>query len=288
MWIGTYRTGLYRLAKGTLSAITRTNGLGGNTVRALLPDRAGNLWIGLESTTCLQKLTNGQLHTYAQPARSRVIRAMAEDSAGTIWLGTSDGYLLRVNQEALIDETPHTLPAPKPIRCLYATPDGSLWIGYANGGLGRLRDGRFQRIGTEQGLHDVYICAMAADNEGAMWFAGDHGIFQVRQRELEAVAEGRANRLLSIVYGRDEALPSLQASYGNRPNSLRSRDGRIYFPMRTGLAVVHPDRVQANRIPPPVLVARVVVDGRPMELRPSEPVVRVAPGHRRLEVDSPP
>lgn len=285
VWIGTYRSGLYRWEKGALHAITRTNGLAGNTVRALLPDRAGNLWIGLESTTCLQKLTNGQLRTYTQPARSRVIRAMAEDSAGIIWLGTSDGYLLRVNQDTLVDETPRTLPTPKPIRCLYATPDGSLWIGYAMAGLGRLRNGRFERIGTEHGLHDAYICTMASDNEGAMWFAGDHGIFQVRQRELEAVAEGRANRLLSIVYGRDEALPSLQASYGNRPTSARTRDGRIFFPMRTGLAVVHPDRVQPNRIPPPVLVARVVVDGRPVDLRPSQPVLHVAPGHRRLEVE---
>jgi ligand-binding sensor domain-containing protein/signal transduction histidine kinase len=285
VWIGTYRSGLYRWENSALSVITRTNGLAGNTVRALLPDRAGNLWIGLEATTCLQKLTNGQLRTYTQPARSRVIRAMAEDSAGTIWLGTSDGFLLRASQETLIDETPHTLPSPKPIRCLYATPDGSLWIGYANGGLGRLRNGRFERIGTEQGLHDAYICAMAEDNQGAMWFAGDHGIFQVRQRELEAVAEGRANRLLSVVYGRDEALPSLQASYGNRPNAARGRDGRIFFPMRTGLAVVHPDRVQPNRIPPPVLVARVVLDGKAMDLRPSEPMLHVAPGHRRLEVE---
>ena len=284
VWIGTYRGGLARWEKGALSMITRTNGLAGNTVRALMPDRAGNLWIGLESTTCLQKLAGGQLHTYTQPARSRVIRAMAEDSAGTIWLGTSDGYLLRVSQDTLIDETPHTLPVPKPIRCLYATPDGSLWIGYAMSGLGRLRNGRFRQIGPEQGLHDAYICAMANDNEGAMWFAGDHGIFQVRQRELEAVAEGRANRLLSILYGRDEALPSLQASYGNRPTAARSRDGRIFFPMRTGLAVVHPDRVQPNRIPPSVLVAGLVVDGRPMDLRSSEPVLRVAPGHRRLEV----
>ncbi len=285
IWIGTYRSGLCRLENGKLSSLTKNNGLGGNTVRALLPDRAGNLWIGQESPTCLQRLTQGQLHTYTQPARSRVIRAMAQDSAGTIWLGTSDGYLLRASEETLIDETSHTLPAPKPIRCLYATPEGSLWIGYAMAGLGRLHNGRFAQIGTEQGLHDAYICAMADDSEGAMWFSGDHGIFQARLRELEAVAEGRAHRLRSIVYGRDEALPSLQASYGNLPGAARSRDGRLFFPMRTGLAVVHPDRVQPNRIPPPVLVARVVVDGRPMDLRTSEPAQYLAPSHRRLEVE---
>lgn len=285
VWIGTYRGGLFRWEKGKLTAIARSDGLGGNTVRALLPDRAGNLWIGLESTTCVQRLTEGQLHTYTQPDRSRVVRAMAEDRAGNIWMGTSDGYLLRATREALVDETPHTLPAPRPIRCLYAAPDGSLWIGYAGGGLGRLRNGQFALIGPGQGLHDASICAMAEDREGGMWFAGDHGIFQVRQRELEAVTEGRARRLLSIVYGRDEALPSLQASYGSRPNSARSRDGRIFFPMRTGLAVVHPDRVQPNRIPPPVLVARMVVDGRPTDLRHGEPALRVAPGHRRLEVE---
>jgi ligand-binding sensor domain-containing protein/signal transduction histidine kinase len=285
VWIGTSRGGLYRWAEGGISVLTRSNGLAGETVRALLPDRAGNLWIGLESTTCLQRYRAGELQTYPQPPGSRMIRTMAEDAAGRVWLGTSDGFLLEVTGDRLTDRTPAAMVRRKPIRCLYATPDGSLWIGFSNAGLGRLRNAHFSLIGSREGLRDDYVCAMASDENGGLWFAGDHGVFQVRQRELEAVMEGRAAQVLSVVYGRDEALPSLQASYGHGPNSARSRDGRIFFPMRTGLAVVHPDRVQPNRIPPPVLIQRLWLDGQEVLWPAGDQSLRLAPGHRRLDID---
>jgi signal transduction histidine kinase len=63
--------------------------------------------------------------------------------------------------------------------------------------------------------------------------------------------------------GRDEGLNSLQGSYGYAPDASRSRDGRLWFPMRTGLAVVNPDRTPEDRAAPRVLIERVAVDGRP-------------------------
>jgi len=159
-----------------------------------------------------------------------------------------------------------------------------LWIGYSGAGAGRLRAGHFALIGTEQGLHDGYICALAGEG-GALWFASDHGIFQVWQRDLDAVAEGRAERVLSLVYGRDQALPNLQANYGYAPGAARSRDGRLWFPMSTGVAVAHPDRVQNNGVPPPVLIERVAVDGRTLDLRLAQATLTLPPGHRRLELE---
>ncbi len=284
VWIGTYRAGLHHWQNGRFISLGRNEGLVGESIRSLLEDSAGNLWIGLESPTGLQRLREGRLYTFVQPLGSRPIRAMAEDAAGNVWMGTSDGFLLRVSGDTLVDETPHTLPRPKPIRFLYATPDGSLWIAYAGAGVGRWRAGRFARITTEQGMRDDYICAIAADSGGGLWFSSDHGIFQARQRELDAVAGGKSARVLSIAYGRDEALPNLQGSYGYGPGAARSRDGRLWFPMRTGLAVVYPDRVQPNRIPPPVLIEGVWVDARPVHLPRDGASLRLPPGHHKLEL----
>ena len=284
VWIGTYRAGLHHWQRGRSTSLGRSEGLAGETLRALLADSAGNLWLGLESPIGLQRLRDGRLDTFTQPSGSRAIRTMAEDATGNIWMGTSDGFLLRVSGNTLVNETPHTLPRPKPIRFLSATPDGSLWIAYAGAGLGRWRAGRFGRITTEQGLRDDYICAIAADSGGGVWFSSDHGIFQARQRELDAVAEGKGARVLSIAYGRDEALPNLQGSYGYGPGAAKSQDGRLWFPMRTGLAVVHPDRVQPNRIPPAVLLEGIWMDARPVPLPRDGVALRVAPGHHKLEL----
>jgi signal transduction histidine kinase/ligand-binding sensor domain-containing protein len=284
VWIGTDHGELQRWTNGRFSVLGRGNGLGGDLVRGLLVDHTGDLWIALDAPRCLQRLHHDQFQTFAQPASSGFIRALAEDTAGTLWCGTYDGFLFRVEGGTLKDETLQTLPQLKPIRCLNAMPDGSVWIGYAGAGLGIWHNGKFAQITVEQGLPDAYVCAMAADGGGGFWCATDHGIFEVRLDELEAVAGRRAERVHSILFGRDEGLKSLQGFYGYAPATARSQDGRLWFPMRTGLAVVNPLRAPVNRVPPPVLIERVAVDGIPVEMDAGRPLV-VPSAHRRLDVD---
>jgi len=282
VWIGTYSSGLERWANGRFSVLGRENGLGGDIVRGLLVDHAGDLWIALESPVCLQRLHQNQFQTFAQTSKG-AIRALAEDTAGTLWCGTLDGFLLCVEGDTLKDKTLQTFSRPTPIRCMKAMPDGSVWIGYAGAGLGIWHNGKFAQINEVQGLYDAYVCAMMADDDGGFWFASDHGIFQVRQGELEDVAGGRAKQVHSIPFGRDEGLMSLQGSYGFAPDAAKSRDGRLWFPMRTGLAVVNPLYAPPTRVPLPVLVERVAVDGRAAQTDAGRFVL--PPEHRRLEVD---
>jgi signal transduction histidine kinase/ligand-binding sensor domain-containing protein len=283
VWVGTYNSGLRRLTNGRLSVLGRENGLGGDLIHGLLVDHAGDLWIALESPTCLQKLHQGRFQTFAQPT-SGVIRALAEDTTGTLWCGTEDGLLLRVEGSTLKNEKLLNFARPKPIRCLNAMPDGSLWIGFAGAGLGIWHNEKLVQITESRGMHDAYICSMAADDGGGFWCATDHGIFQVRQGEIEAVAEGRAEQVHSILFGRDDGLMSLQAFYGFAPGSAKSRDGRLWFPMRTGLAVVNPLRVPDNRIPPPVLIERVTVDAQVTGTNAAGRFI-LPSAHHRLEVD---
>jgi signal transduction histidine kinase/ligand-binding sensor domain-containing protein len=285
VWVGTSNRGLRRLVNGRLSVLGRRDGLGGDLVRGLLVDHTGDLWIALESPACLQRLRQGKFQTFAQPTAG-VIRALAEDTAGTIWCGTEDGLLLCVDGDVLKDETPQTFSGSKrvPIRCMKAMPDGSIWIGYAGAGLGILHNGKFVQIGEGQGFYDAYICSMNADDNGGIWFATDHGIFEVHRSEIESVARGLADRVNSIPFGRDDGLLNLQAFYGFAPNSAKSRDGRLWFPMRTGLAVVNPLYVPDNRVPPPVLIERVTVDGQATETSTAGRFV-LPPAFHRLEVD---
>jgi len=134
--------------------------------------------------------------------------------------------------------------------------------------------------------NDAYICSIETDDSGRLWCAADHGIFAVSLDELEAVAEGRAARVNSFLLGRDEGLASLQGSFEYAPGAARSRDGCLWFPMRTGLAMVNPHGYPANRVPPPVLIECVKVDGHPAAMNAEQQFV-LPPGHRRLDVDLP-
>jgi signal transduction histidine kinase/ligand-binding sensor domain-containing protein len=285
VWVGTQDSGLVRWADGRSRVLGPGNGLGGQSVRGLFLDHAGDLWIALDSPPSFQRLHEDRFQSFVQPRDSSVIRALAEDTAGNLWCGTLNGVLLRVEGDTLKDETAlQLLPHPRAIRCLTALPDGSVWVGYAGAGLGLWRNGKFVLISEEQGLHDAYVCAMEADDSGGLWCAADHGLFQVRLRELKAVAEGRAERVHSFLFGRDEGLASLQGSFEYAPGAAKSRDGRLWFPMRTGLAVVNPRGNPVNGVPPPVLIERVAVDGHPAEIGVERRFV-LPPAHRRLEVD---
>jgi signal transduction histidine kinase/ligand-binding sensor domain-containing protein len=298
VWIATEDHALHCLREGSYTSWRLPSGLTGHIIHSLLIDSKGGLWIGQGAPESLQCLRAGRFDNFQLPPHLGTLRAMAEDAAGNIWVGTSRGSLLRVSGNVVTDETARTVGLPLSVRCLCATPDGGLWVGYAGGGLGWFKNDRFFRVGMDQGMHDYYLSQIIADGRGWLWFGADHGLFKVRQEDLEAAAMNKALRVKPIVYGRDAGLPSLQANFGETPGTLRSRDGRLWMPMRTALAVVDPAQLHEDPVPPQVIIKRVLVDGqvagiyssiRPVRdmvnLQAPEAGLRLPPGHRRLEFE---
>jgi ligand-binding sensor domain-containing protein/signal transduction histidine kinase len=303
VWVGSQYLGLFSCQNGVTTQITKTNGLVAQSVRSLLTTPSGDVWIGTESTNALQRLRAGKLQTFELPAGSSFIATMALDGAGNLWAGTSAGMLFRCDGNALVEETANTLAPPEAIRSLCTTPDGSVWIGYGGRGLGRLKGGGFVQCGTEQGLHDDYISHITADPHGRLWFAGNRGIFYVKQTEFGELQSGHRTRLRSVIYGSDEGLPSLQANHGYSPGAVLTTNGDLLIPTLTGLARVNVDQLRQNLKQPPVVITRVVVDGRLVAayeaggssgssgsadvLALSQPnaQLRLSPEHQRVEIE---
>ncbi len=303
VWIGTQYLGLFAWRNGVTTSITKSNGLAAQSVRSLLSTPAGDLWIGTESSNALQRLRAGRLQTFELPDGSGFVTAMALDSSGDVWAGTAGGMLFKCSDGTLVDETSNTLDPPEAIRSLCATSDGSLWIGYGGRGVGRLKGEGFTQFGTEQGLHDDYISQLLADQSGRLWFAGNLGVFYVPVREFEAVAEGRTPRVRSVLYGKDEGLPNLQASHGFWPGALQHTNGNLFIPMLTGLAVMNVHELKQSLRWPPIVITRVAVDGRLVaayepgnltnngnaasvaDLSRGEVSLQLSPNHQRLDIE---
>ncbi len=128
VWFGTQYKGVFGWRDGVQAHWNRTNGLAGQSVRALLATPAGDLWIGTEASNALHRLRDGKLQTFDLPAGSGFVTAMTLDAAGDFWAGTADGWLLTSRAAGLVSATARTLTPPESVRCLAATPDGSLWI----------------------------------------------------------------------------------------------------------------------------------------------------------------
>ena len=259
VWIGTRGGALFHWADGKFKDLSLRDRLLKKSVRSLLVTSTGDLWIGTDGTDALYRLRGDTLQVFELPPGRRFLRAMAEDAAGNFWAGASDGLLVRVTGETLVNETIKS--ASLPIRCLHAATNGDLWIGYAGFGVGRLRGGQISRFNTEQGLPNDYVAQIPTDQRGGLWCAGNQGIFQVRERDFDDVTEGLATRVWPVVYGRSEGVPGLQASFDYCPASVRSADGQLFFSLLSGLAEVRLENARLNRLPPGVLIEGVVADG---------------------------
>ena len=284
VWIGTVNQGLLQYKNGAFKNWTSTNGLANDNVHGLMVTSAGDVWLTFSGR--IQRFRNGEIQTVNVPIADRYFRALTEDAAGNIWGGTAEGTLFRIKDGVVVDETEHIQGGPASIRCLYATRDGALWIGYGSVGIARIKDGKYTRLTTREGLHNNFISQMVEDKFGRLWLAGNGGIFQLSMRELsqaaDAITAGHKARLRPALYGRAEGLPSLQTVYDTIPAATRTSDGRIWMAMRTGLAIVHTENIHENPDVPPVLVERVTVDGEPVAVYDSKSPLR-APDLRALE-----
>src|SRR5581483_9074752 len=151
-----------------------------------------------------------------------------------------------------------------------------------------------------EGLFDNYVSQIIPDDAGWLWFVSDHGIFRVRQKDFEAVGNGKLQRVQSIHFGQNEGAENLQANFGYSPGGLCDRDGRLWMPMRTGLAMINPKLLQRSAGPLPVLLQAVKVDdrvvarcdnvtelarGTVMDLKSAGSRLQLPPDYRRLEID---
>ena len=308
IWIGTQYKGIHLWRDGrVITNFSLPTGLAGNYAHALLTTTNGDLWVATESMNTLrhhvQRLRDHQWATFELPANSGAVSALVADARGRVWAATASGRLLHFQPDGYADVTARTMAVPQAIRCLCATDDGSLWIGYAGRGVGRLRETGFQLFGQERGLPEDHISQIIPDSSGRLWFAGNRGIFSVKVEELESVAAGQGQTLRAISFGRNEGLPGTQAGYGFWPGAIRARDGKLWIPMQSGLTVVDAPGLRENPIPPPVAIERVTVDGQAiaiqdfgqrgtlsntaalLEYEQGEPRLHVHPGYQRIRLE---
>lgn len=271
IWLGTSNNGLYLWRDGeVIRHVCSKNGLAGNMVTALRITASGGLWVGgrskEEAAYFLQNVETASFQTFLLPANSGSVTAIEVDVQGTCWAATSKGYLFRVRGAVLSNETRTLLPEPHAIRTLLAAPDNSLWIGFGGMGLGRLKDGHFTSCRSEQGLPDDYITHILSDRLGRLWVAGNRGIFSFRKENWEDVVTGRDARFHTDVYTQKEGLPGLQASSDAWPGAFRDSEGRLFFAMHSGIAVVYPEALPEAKAPPTVTLERVTANGKVVAL----------------------
>lgn len=260
VWLGLYDGLVLRLQNGTVTASTNEPGFHKSTPRALFQDRDGTVWLG-----CDQRLQSFIADRFTSFTRQNglshdQVRALAQDHNGTLYIATKGGGLncLRNNMFSCYTER-DGLP-DNHVAALWVDRDDTLWVGTDNGGLGRFQQGRFAAVTTRDGLPSNTIGTLLEDDAGYLWLGSNRGIIRVNRRELNKYMDDRNGSLVCHVYNRSDGLNSLDCYGGGQPASWKARDGRLWFATVKGVAVVDPDNLPVNALPPSVVIEEVVVD----------------------------
>jgi signal transduction histidine kinase/ligand-binding sensor domain-containing protein/CheY-like chemotaxis protein len=280
LWVGT-DDGLYAYEAGRLRSYRSRHPALARPVRALSVDRAGVLWVGTDGAGIV-RLRGGEVTTLsaAEGLRDGRVRAFLEAPDGTMWVATYGG-LGRWRDGRLVVYTTADGLSSNYVRTLARDRDGTLWIGTYGGGLNRWRDGVFTAYRERDGLlSDAIFQVIVDEDRGDLWMSANRGIFRVSRRDLEAFANGAVARLEPAIYDETDGMRSRECN-GGSPGGWQTRDGRLWFATIGGVVAIDP-RLKARPAPaPPVVIERVVANGRSQPIRGD---LVVPPGDGELEI----
>lgn len=245
----------------------------------VVPDRSDGNVVWLRDRWYVHRVVLGPKRpSLASTHEAIELRDMHQDRRGVVWIAADTGLLRLEGDRVRMLTREDGLPTNR-VRAIHEDETGALWFGTYGGGLVRYREGAFQAIGTREGLAEDLVTSILEDRFGNFWMAGNRGIYRAPREDIEAVLDGRAERLQSATYGQQAGLPNPESS--GYPGIADDR-GRFWFPTFHGVAIVDPAAVRTGVThTPPLHVESIDSFPDPPDRR--EATVHVPAGQRRLE-----
>ncbi|HJZ97366.1 MAG TPA: histidine kinase, partial [Candidatus Solibacter sp.] len=141
---------------------------------------------------------------------------------------------------------------------------GTIWVGTVNG-LSRYQNGRWTTWTKSRGLPEASIDAIAMDNRNGLWLISAGDLIRV---DLASLHE--SGPVAQLSYTRTDGLRLINGSISSSPIIIRGRQGRMWIATMDGAAVFDPARLIRNRVPPPVVIEQVTVDGQALDIASGE------------------
>ncbi len=239
-------------------------------INALVASRRGELWIGTSGGSLDRLDLSTPTPEAGDPATfvhhrhdpgvpgslsDDTVRVLLEDRSGALWIGTDNG-LNRLDTAAAGSAAPgFTVYRHDPedlrslsadgVLALHQDGAGTLWLGTFGGGLNRLdRDpGTFTRYDTSDGLPNDVVYAIAGDDRGFLWLATNQGLSRFQPE--------------SGSFRNFDAGDGLQSNEFNTGAFFASGRGELFFGGIDGFNSFHPERLDDNPHPPPVVLTEL-------------------------------
>lgn len=231
-------------------------------IRALLPTREGDLWVG--TVQGVARMRDGQRVNYVSAQRwgGQEVRALFEDRTGRIWIGTGGAGLWCLQNERLSALTTTDGLSSDFVWALHEDADGVLWIGTQRG-LNRLENKRVTAFTATQGVPETVVNCIVEDDLGCLWIGHDRGIRRMRRQDLNDVAAGTAQSVVCANYDEHDGLLSVEINgQKSQPSAIKTRDGRLWFATTKGVAIFDPPHLPDTTNALQVVIEQIRANGQ--------------------------
>ncbi|MDC6367694.1 MULTISPECIES: two-component regulator propeller domain-containing protein [Flavobacteriaceae] len=263
IWVGTWNSGIYYLPKGSKTFIkfdtTSAKGtLLSNSILCFDEDSKGNIWIGTFF---------GGLHKYNRTTKSFEHYSLNGDKLPTIeqyninkvlveeddmvWLGTDKGLFKIENNEGeqeikavsfneQLSESSQNVKSFN-ILALKKTSDNNIWIGTIDEGAYKFdrKTEKFKPYNKSNGLAQVIVAGILEDNDGNIWFSGNHGLSKLDKESGE--------------FQSFDMNDGLSANNYNRNAAYKDNTGQLFFGSYEGIDFFNPRNIQKNESEPSLM-----------------------------------
>ncbi|HJY75656.1 MAG TPA: two-component regulator propeller domain-containing protein [Burkholderiales bacterium] len=266
IWVGTH-AGLGYVENGAYHPIPAVPA---GYIDSFAEDKEGNLWLAHREIGLLRISPDRRVDTQWEDKSLLARRLAADPVRGGIWIGSFAGGLAYfANGRIAASYSARDGLGKGRVNQVRVAPDGTVWAA-TEGGLSRLKDGRFATLGSRDGLPCDSVNWMIEDGQHAWWLNTACGLVRLAQSELDAWAAaadaGKAPRpTVATVLDIGEGVRGLASLSTFTPHAARAGDGSLWFGSRDGVTMLDPRNLRLNKQPPPVHVEAVIADRKPYE-----------------------
>jgi signal transduction histidine kinase/ligand-binding sensor domain-containing protein len=245
-------------------------------------DRNGVLWFATNHGLLRYDGSSVKFYTTADGLPTDMIKVIVENEDGSFWIGTPEGIAL-FKDEKFTAYSDKDGMGGNHVRAIYKDPEGILWVGTYDSGLSRFKDGKFTNYTVESGLSSNGVFQISEDANRNFWISSNQGIYRVSRDQLNEFAEGKRALVTSTLFGKSDGMLTAEANGGGQPAGATTRDGRIWFPTQDGIAIIDPNKIKVNDLPPPVTLEKIRIDNRSLTV--DKNGIELLPSDSNLEID---
>jgi PAS domain S-box-containing protein len=244
------------------------SGFPGGIVDGIAEDGRGDLWVANQNEGLIHVSRNRVVEEipWTRLGHKENAKALTADAVrGGLWLGFYDGGVEHfADGKIQASYTAADGLRKGSVNSFRIEQDGTLWAA-TEGGLCRLKDGRFFTLGSKNGLPCDGVHWTVEDDDRSLWLYMQCGLIRIARPDVEgwtvALDKDDKRSIAFTAFDGSDGTPTFAAAlWRYTPAVTKSLDGRIWFKAFEGVGVIDPYHLPFNKLPPPVNIEQVTAD----------------------------